>query len=103
MICIMNYLEKVAINSKLTYRLHGEKGEISMNITKEGVNGKLAHLSDLTGLNFRALYHNGLCHIVYDLPKGEVEGVSCGTKREMYDFAYAMIMGVKLYEKFRKN
>lgn len=74
-----------------------------MNITKQAVKGKLDHLSDLTGLNFRALYYDGLCHIVYDLPNGGVEGVSCGTKREMYDFAYAMIMGVKIYEKLRKN
>lgn len=76
---------------------------MNMNITKQAVNGKLAQLSDLTGLNFRAVYYNGLCHIVYDLPNGGVEGVACGTKREMYDFAYAMIMGVKIHEKYSKN
>lgn len=31
MICIMCYLETVAINIKLPYWLHGENGEISMN------------------------------------------------------------------------
>lgn len=72
-------------------------------ITKVAVQGKLNQLSDLLGINFRALYYNGLCRIVYDLPNGGVEGVACGTKREMYDFAYAMIMGVEIYEKFRKN
>ena len=72
-------------------------------ITQQDVNEKLDKLSDLTGLNFWAAYHNGFCHIVYDLPNGGVEGVSCGTKREMYDFAYAMIMGVKIHEKYSKN
>lgn len=74
-----------------------------MNIGKQAVNGKLAQLSDLIGVNFRASYYSGYCHIVYDLPVSGVEGVACGTKREMYDFAYAMIMGVKLYEKFSKK
>lgn len=76
---------------------------LTRGVTKVEVQGKLDQLSDLLGLNFRAQYYNGLCHIAYDLPNGGVEGVSCGTKREMYDFAYAMIMGVKLYEKFSKN
>lgn len=71
--------------------------------TKQDVNGKLAILSDLTGLNFRAQYHYGMCHIAYDLPNGGVEGVACGTKREMYDFAHAMITGVRIYEENRKN
>ena len=71
--------------------------------TKGEVDGQLAKLSDLTGLNFRAQYYNGFCHIAYDLPNGGVEGVACGTKREMYDFAYAMIMGVKIHEKYSKN
>lgn len=74
-----------------------------MNITKQAVNGKLAQLSDLTGLSFRAQYYNGFCHITYDLPNGGIEGVACGTKREMYDFAHAMITGVRIYEENRKN
>lgn len=72
-------------------------------VTKQAVNGKLAQLSDLTGLNFRAQYYNGYCHLCYDLPNGGIEGVAVGTKREMYDFAYAMIMGVKIHEKYSKN
>lgn len=72
---------------------------LTRGVTKVEVQGKLDQLSDLLGLNFRAHYYNGLCHIVYDLPNGNVEGVAAGTKREMYDFAYAMIMGVRLYEK----
>lgn len=72
---------------------------LTRGVTKVEVQGKLDQLSDLLGLNFRAQYYNGLCHIAYDLPNGGVEGVAAGTKREMYDFAYAMIMGVRLYEK----
>lgn len=76
---------------------------MSNRITHQDVNEKLAKLSDLTGLNFWAQYYNGFCHIVYDLPTGGIEGVAAGTKREMYDFAYAMIMGVLIYEENRKN
>ena len=75
----------------------------TIRVTQAAVQGKLNQLSDLLGLKFHAQYKNGLCHIVYDLPNGGIEGVCCGTKREMYDFAYAMIMGVKIYEKFSKN
>ena len=76
---------------------------LTRGITKVELNGKLEQMSGLIGLNFRASYYNGLCHIVYDVPVDGVEVVACGTKREMYDFAYAMIMGVKLYEKFIKK
>ena len=72
---------------------------MTRGVTKVELQGKLDQLSGLLGLNFRALYYNGLCHIVYELPNGAVEGVAGGTKREMYDFAHAMITGVKLYEK----
>lgn len=74
---------------------------MTRGVTKVELQGKLDQLSDMLGLNFRAQYYNGLCHIAYDLPNGGVEGVAVGTKREMYDFAYAMIMGVKLYEKYK--
>lgn len=72
---------------------------MTRGVTKVELQGKLDKLSDMLGLKFHAQYYNGFCHIAYDLPNGGVEGVAVGTKREMYDFAYAMIMGVRLYEK----
>lgn len=74
---------------------------MTIGVTKVALQGKLNQLSGLLGLNFYPMYYNGLCHIYYELPTGGVEHVSCGTKREMYDFAYAMIMGAKLYEKYK--
>ena len=54
---------------------------LTRGVTKVEVQGKLDQLSDLLGLNFRAQYYNGLCHIAYDLPNGGVEGVKCTISR----------------------
>lgn len=63
------------------------------NITKVALAEKLEQLSEVVGLNFKALYYNGFCHIGYDTPNGGVQIIAVGTKSEMYTYANAMIRG----------
>lgn len=80
----------------LTYRPHGEKEENMTRLTKKDVNTRLSILNHYSVYTWHIEYFKGYVHLYKDLGKGRVH-VCTGSKREVYNAMYFILVGMGKY------